>query len=278
LQGNIAQDLKWLPEQFQRTMDIYRTRTEQHWNSDLIIWPEAAVTLPLNQSAELLENLATTAKEHKTSIITGIPIIEPTVAYNGIIALGEGHGVYHKRHLVPFGEYTPLKSFYGFILQAFNIPMSNFTKGALKQTPLAAAGTLIGPYICYEVAYPIEFLNFLPQANLLVTVTDDSWFGHSLALEQHLQMAQMRALETGRYLLFSGNTGITAVINDKGQVVKSLPAFQEGELTISAQPMQGSTPWVIVKNYPLAMFMTLIAFLSIRRKTLPDRIPDLLPN
>jgi apolipoprotein N-acyltransferase len=133
--------------------------------------------------------------------------------------------------------------------------------------------TYIAPYICYEVAYPLEFLSFLPKAQLLLTITDDSWFGHSIASAQHLQMAQMRALETGRYLLFSSNTGITAILDPKGNNVKALPAFQEAVLTATVTPMSGSTPWMIWKMWPMAGLMlltfTILGILSYRRRHVP---------
>jgi apolipoprotein N-acyltransferase len=266
IQGNIEQNLKWQAGQFLKTFKLYTTYTQQHWSSDLIIWPEAAITLPLSQSWELLEALSTSAKKNKSTLLIGVPIVEGDAAYNSLIAIGNGSGIYHKRHLVPFGEYIPLKPLYEWMLQIFHIPMSNFQPGTKEQLPLLAGGIPIGPYICYEVAYPIEFLLFLPNAKLLLTITDDSWFGHSIAAKQHLQMAQFRALETGRYLLYSGNTGITAIINDKGQVVASLPAFKEGSLTAWTQPMCGRTPWVIWKNYPLFGIMLITLSLHFFRR------------
>ncbi len=266
VQGNIEQEIKWLPDQFQKTLQLYSDYTQRHLESDLIIWPEAAITLPLKASESLLEPIAKAAKAHQATVITGIPVVEPDVAYNSMIALGNGEGIYHKRHLVPFGEYTPLKLIYSFIMQAFDIPMSNFSRGEKRQKPLMAGTIPIGPYICYEVAYPIEFLSFLPNAQLLITLTDDSWFGKSIASWQHLQMAQMRAIETGRYLLFAGNTGITAVINEKGQIIASLPTFQEGSLTAKVTLKSGNTPWIIWKNYPLFLLFTLTVVLPIKKR------------
>jgi apolipoprotein N-acyltransferase len=118
------------------------------------------------------------------------------------------------------------------------------------------------------VAYPLEFLAFLPDSQLLLILTDDSWFGHSIAARQHLQMAQMRAIETGRYLLFSGNTGITAVINQRGEIIKSIPDFQELELTATIQPMQGTTPWMILKTYPLFALMLITLIFGFRKNSM----------
>jgi apolipoprotein N-acyltransferase len=266
IQGNVAQELKWAPEQILKNLALYTKYTEQNWDSDLIIWPEAAIAVPWHFAQDFLNDLAKKAKQHNVAIITGIPTINGTSAHNSVIAVGNGHGLYDKRHLVPFGEYTPLKPFYNIIMQSFNIPMSNFDPGASQQQPLFAHNVYIAPYICYEIAYPMEFLTFFPKAQLLLTVTDDSWFGKSIALAQHLQMAQMRALETGRYLLFSSNTGITAAINAKGQIQKVVSPYQETTLTTEVQPMQGVTPWMQTSIYPVILFLLFSLIVAWRRR------------
>jgi apolipoprotein N-acyltransferase len=144
--------------------------------------------------------------------------------------------------------------------------MSDFSFGGKKQQPLIANGLVIAPSICYEIIFSNELLHFLPQANLLLLVTDDSWFGESIALNQHLQMGQMRALETGRYLLFVANSGITAIINAQGQVQQTIPAFQTAILHGTVQPMQGRTPYVLWHNTPIYILCVLLLLLAIRRR------------
>jgi apolipoprotein N-acyltransferase len=251
VQGNIKQEAKWQPEQIQESLWLYGRYTQANWSSDLIIWPEAAITLPLSMAKEITEQLDVAAKQHHSTLITGIPVVEPGAAYNAMIALGMGSGIYYKRHLVPFGEYIPLRPLFSIFAKAMQIPMSDSIPGSQDQQPIKANGIYVAPYICYEVAYPVEFLTFLPKSQILLTITDDSWFGHSIAAAQHLQMAQMRAIETGRYLLFSSNTGITAVIDSRGNIVKEIPTFKEMALTAEVYPMQGSTPWMIWRLYPL---------------------------
>lgn len=275
IQGNIEQGLKWRPDQVVDNLRLYTSYTQKNWSSDIIIWPEAAITLPLAEAMPFINSLGQIAKNNNTTIISGVPIINSSAAYNSMIAIGDGKGIYKKRHLVPFGEYIPLKAMWQFVMQAFSIPMSNCQPGNPDQQPLIANKVSIGPYICYEIAYPLEFLSFLPKAELLLTITDDSWFGHSLAAEQHLQMAKFRALETGRYLMFVSNTGITAVINNRGQVTKSVPAFTEITLTTHVQPMTGTTPWIIFKTYPHALIigLTLCYFAFVRwRKQVTHRL------
>lgn len=271
IQGNIKQEAKWQPEQIQESLWLYGRYTQANWSSDLIIWPEAAITLPLSIAKEITEQLDVAAKQHHSTIITGIPVMEPGAAYNAMIALGMGSGIYYKRHLVPFGEYIPLRPLFSIFARAMQIPMSDSLPGSQDQQPIKANGIYIAPYICYEVAYPDEFLAFLPKSEILLTITDDSWFGHSIAAAQHLQMAQMRAIETGRYLLFSSNTGITAVIDPRGNITKQIPTFKEMALTAEVYPMQGSTPWMIWRLYPLfgliVISLGLVLFKPHRRLT-----------
>ncbi len=272
IQGNIKQEAKWQPEQIQESLWLYGRYTQANWSSDLIIWPEAAITLPLSMAKEITEQLDVAAKQHHSTIITGIPVVEPGAAYNAMIALGMGSGIYYKRHLVPFGEYIPLRPVFNIFAKAMQIPMSDSIPGSQDQQPIKANGIYVAPYICYEVAYPDEFLAFLPKAEILLTITDDSWFGHSIAAAQHLQMAQMRAIETGRYLLFSSNTGITAVIDARGNIVKAIPTFKELALTAEVYPMQGSTPWMIWRLYPLLGLIVVCLALSFRpRQSFPRR-------
>lgn len=263
IQGNIQQELKWQPQQILKTLNLYVNYSRLNFDKDLIIWPEAAITLPQTEMGDFLERLNRLVLQNKSAIITGIPIISSQKIYNGIIAIGNSSGVYTKRHLVPFGEYIPLKFVFNFVMNSFNIPMSDVTAGPKQQKPLQLKNILIAPYICYEIAYPLEFLTFLPQANLLLTITDDSWFGKSIASAQHLQMGQMRAIETGRYLLFSGNTGITAIINPKGQIERSLKPFEENVLTGKVYAMSGNTPWITWKMWPLLLLLAISCVLSL---------------
>ncbi len=257
IQGNIPQTLKWVPEQAQTSLATYIRLTKKHWQSALIIWPEAALTLEGNAAETALNDLDTLSKKHQTSLITGIPLAENYQVYNGLIALGDSYGVYHKRHLVPFGEFIPFRT----ILNRFNdyvkIPMSDFSSGARHQPLIMVNHIPIAAFICYEIAYPTEILDMLPMGEFLVVLNDDTWFGRSVASAQHLQIAQMRALETGRYLLMSTNNGITAIINPKGEIQSQAPAFQETVLTGHIQPMSGATPWVSIGIYPV-IFMIIV--------------------
>jgi apolipoprotein N-acyltransferase len=246
IQGNIPQEAKWAPSQSALILAKYKKLTGEHWDSRLIVWPEAAIPMFDWQAKDFIDHMSTEAKKHKTTIITGVPIGIDDKYYNGIITLGKNKSVYLKRHLVPFGEYPFLGVITKILMTVLKIPMSEFTPGPRHQPVFIASDLIIAPMICYEIAYPNEVLDFFPQAELLLNISDDSWFGESIAADQQLEIAQMRSLETGRYQLVAGNTGITAIINPDGTIQNQLPPFKEMVLTGSIQAMKGLTPWVLI--------------------------------
>lgn len=255
IQGNIPQQMKWDPAYLQMILERYSQLTQNHWDSRIIIWPEAAIPLLQNEAQGFLDPIEQAAKNHHTAFITGIPIKDGFFYYNAVLALGDGHGVYYKRHLVPFGEYVPLDSFLRGLIGFFDIPMSNFSAGQWNQPNLQVAGLTIAPFVCYEVAYPQLVLSTLPQANLLLTVSNDAWFGHSFASNQHLQIAQVRALETQRYHLFSNSTGLSSIITPQGSLQAMAPAFQTTVLTGLVEGRTGSTPFIWLGIRPILILM-----------------------
>ena len=142
--------------------------------------------------------------------------------------------------------------------------MSEFSAGSAQQTNISSAGQKIGVSICYEDAFGELIRNTLPDATLLVNVSNDAWFGDSIAPQQHLEIARMRALESGRYLLRATNTGISAIIDNKGKVMMQTPQFQILTLRHSAQPYQGSTPYVRFGNGLILSMLLLFLFLGKR--------------
>jgi apolipoprotein N-acyltransferase len=176
---------------------------------------------------------------------------------NSLLAVAEPAGGYHKRHLVPFGEFFPVPELVRRWMRMVNLPYQDITRGAANQPPLGAGAVALAPTICYEDAYGAEQLGFLPQAQMLVNVSNDAWFGDSIAPHQHLEIARMRALETGRYLLRSTNTGVTAIIDERGRITRQLPQFEPGVLTGAAQPFSGATPYVRTGNWPVLLLCSL---------------------
>ena len=267
VQGNIAQEQKWLPEQRFPTINAYLKESRQHWDSDLILWPETAVTVLKDQFQPYLETINEEAANNQTTVITGIPFRYTEGPFRGefhnsIVAVGMGGGLYHKQKLVPFGEYIPLESLIRGLLPFFDLPMSSFKQGSEDQPLLKVEKNetlfLIAPFICYEIVYPEFVAQMANNSDLLITISNDAWFGDSLGPKQHMAIAQMRALETQRYLLRSTNTGITALVNHKGEIVKKLPTNQRATLSAIAQTRQGQTPFMFWGLWPLLISTLLL--------------------
>ncbi|MFI3186716.1 MAG: apolipoprotein N-acyltransferase [Methylococcaceae bacterium] len=254
VQGNIAQDQKWRPENKLNTLLIYKKLTEEHWDSNVIIWPETAIPAYLDQVQEgFLTPLVADAKRHNTDLIISVPVRDsvPTKIYNAVITLGKDHGMYRKTHLLPFGEYQPLQPLSGFVLDMIQIRLGDFTPGAIDQPLMKAGGYPFITLVCYEDAFGVLSIKGLPDAAYLVNVTNDGWFGNSLEPHQHLQMARVRAMETGRFMLRSTNTGLTAIVSPKGKIITQAMPFQETVLTGTIMPMGGMTPYARLGDMPV---------------------------
>ncbi|MDQ8040186.1 MAG: apolipoprotein N-acyltransferase, partial [Rickettsiella sp.] len=256
VQANIPQKIKWEPKYLQSSLENYRQITQSYWRSRLIIWPEAAIPILKHKALPFIKQLDKEAKKHGTTLITGIPIQKGFQYYNGMIALGVDHATYYKQQLVIFGEYLPWWIAWAQgLLNLLNIPMSGFSSGSANQAAFNVAGLNLGTFICYEIAYPSLVRNALPNAQLLLTINDDAWFGDSFALAQHLQIGQFQALATGRYLLFLSNTGMTAIVTPQGRLQAYLPPFQISVLTGLVNKTIGSTPWVRIGDCPIIVFL-----------------------
>ncbi|MEF3193623.1 MAG: apolipoprotein N-acyltransferase, partial [Halothiobacillaceae bacterium] len=252
IQGNVEQARKFDPERFTATLESYRTLTEANRDARLILWPETAVPDLVSQAAPFLIQTQDWARAQGLQIIAGV-FDEDRFGryYNALLALPVDGGRYHKRHLVPFGEYLPLR----FVIEPFKafiqVPMSDLTPGADAQPLMQLAGYPAGASICYEAALSREIRRALPQAAFLINASNDAWFGDSLAPHQHLQIAAVRALETGRWLARATNTGISALIDPHGRVVARTPQFEQAVLRGEITPMQGSTPFVRWGEWPM---------------------------
>lgn len=289
IQGNIPQERKWLAEEIYPTLEKYREASEQNWDADVILWPETAITVLHHQAKEYIKFLDESGKEHKTALLSGIPYQQqqsedyPGAFHNTIMGLGEGSGLYHKRKLVPFGEYMPFPDSWRPLLSFFNIPMSQFMQGQTSQLGLKVESEQhaysIAPFICYDVVYPDYVAEQSRDSGMMVTISNDAWFGASIGPKQHLGIARMRALENGRYLLRSTNTGITALMNDKGDIVAQLPQFEFGVLRAEAEIKTGNTPFNIWGSNLILGLMTclLLAVTWLDRKQSVRR-SDLKPN
>jgi len=266
VQGNIAQADKWAPENLESTLRLYAELTAAQPDSELVVWPETAIPAFYHQVEDsyipyLEEQLA----ESGTSLLTGIPVLdrETWTYYNSIIALNGSRGFYHKQHLVAFGEYLPLRWLIGDTLDALAVPNADFTPGKAGQALLQAAGYPVGSSICFEVAFARVINDSLPEAAFLVNVSNDGWFGRSLAPFQHLEIARVRAKETGRALLRATNTGISAIINHDGTIQSRSRQFEQAVVNGHVVPRQGATPYVRYGDWPVVL-VTVFCLLLVR--------------
>ena len=253
LQGNIEQSLKFDPARYARTLETYAELAEAT-QARLIILPETALPRFLDQvERDYLRRLDAVAQRNGGDLLLGVPTRKSNEEFfNSVITLGVSPvQVYHKVHLVPFGEFVPPG--FAWTLRVVDIPMSDFSRGTPGQRLLAVAGQRIAANICYEDAFGDEIAAQLPEATLLVNVSNVAWFGDSLAPAQHLQIARARAIETARMHLSATNTGITAAIDRDGTVRARLPQFAEGRLEVTTQGYAGATPYVRWRDWPVVV-------------------------
>jgi apolipoprotein N-acyltransferase len=258
LQGNIEQDLKFRPERYTAILQSY-ARLVEATGAKLIVFPETAIPRFYDRiEPEYLVRLETAAKRNGGDLLLGVPYRTRDGGYfNSVLSLGSSpRQAYHKSHLVPFGEFIPPG--FGWVLRVLEIPLSDFSRGGPEQPPIAAAGQRIAVNVCYEDAFGDEMARRLPEATLLVNVSNVAWFGDSLAPAQHLQIARLRAVETGRMHLAATNTGITAAIDRDGRVLARLPQFAEGRLEVAAQGYSGTTPYARYRDWPVVAVSLLI--------------------
>ena len=250
LQGNIRQEAKFQPETYQRILDTYARLAEQS-TAKLIVMPETAVPRFLDRvDPAYVARLDAVARRNGGDLLLGAPLRDSAGAYyNSVVSLGSSpRQIYRKQHLVPFGEFIPWG--FAWTLKMMQIPLADFARGASDQPPLSVAGQRVAVNVCYEDAFGDEIARAAMRASLLVNVSNVAWFGDSLAPAQHLQIARLRAIETGRMHLAATNTGITAAIDRDGRVLERLPQFAEGRLELSAQGYSGITPYVRWGDWP----------------------------
>jgi apolipoprotein N-acyltransferase len=266
LQGNISQDLKFQAERYAATLATYRRLIEAS-RARLIVLPETAIPRFLDAvDPGYLKDIARIAVERNADVVIGVPIRDADGRYfNSLVSVGVSPTQrYDKSHLVPFGEFVPAG--FGWVVRTLKIPLSDFSLGQKNPRPLALAGQRVAPNICWEDAFGEEIIRQLPEATLLVNISNVAWFGDSLAPGQHLQISRMRAIETGRTMLRATNTGVTAIVDPRGEVVGRLPQFTEGVQSGEVRGYAGATPYVKFGNGPIVLVcLAGIAWLALRR-------------
>ncbi|UTV28342.1 apolipoprotein N-acyltransferase [Photobacterium atrarenae] len=280
IQGNVPQELKWLPSQRWPTLMKYTDLTRENWEADLIIWPEAAIPALETQVQTFLQNLDGAARYNNSTVITGVlDQTESGEYFNNILALGvnadgpyqyETATRYSKHHLLPFGEFVPFGDLLRPLAPFFNLPMSSFSRGSFIQPNLEANSYAIAPALCYEVAFSEQVRqNVDLDTDLLLTLSNDAWFGRSIGPFQHMEIAQMRSLELGKPLLRATNNGITGVVDHTGRITAQLPQFETAVLNATVVPTNGLTPYTTLGSWPLYLYMlwsVTLSWILIRRQ------------
>lgn len=272
IQGNIEQDKKWLPEMQGPTLLRYHQMTQAALDADIIVWPEVALAQPYHVLREnYLDPLAAQLREHNAALLFGTLIRRPDGAgyNNSVLGIGSAQGRYDKYHLVPFGEYFPIPAFLRPMMDVLEMKYSDFNFGDAQQPPIMVQQQPMGLYICFEDVFAGEFARNARDDSVLVNVTNDAWFGHSGAAEQHMQMARLRALETGRPMLRASNTGRSAVIEPDGRIQASAGFFTTETLRGTVQPRAGLTPFMRWSHVPLWIFSVVTLMFLIARVAKP---------
>ena len=274
VQGNAEQITKWDADKVNLRMETYAKHTREHWSSDVVLWPENAMTIFYHQlDSQYLLPLAKEAKANNTDLIVGLPVMSEDFDhyYSSMMSFSADDtnntsysGVFHKVHLVPFGEYVPLAGLIRGIVKFFDLPMSGFSAGKIDQPLLTMRGEPLATSVCYEDSFGEELIRQLPEATLLMNGSNNAWYGDSLAPHQHLQIAQMRAIETSRMLIRATTNGISAFVNHKGQILARSEQFKSMVLTHTAQPRTGATPYVRWGNVPIISLVFVLLFITLK--------------
>ena len=253
VQGNIAQDIKWQKETVTQTLQIYQ-KLIQKTKGQIILLPETALPLLAEYIPETFKkSILLHASKERAHVLIGAIERQDTKYFNVVLNLdSDSSQVYRKSHLVPFGEFIPLKFIFQYIYTHYlNMPMNDLSRGSIRQEPMAIENQKIAFNICYEDVFGEEIIRALPSATILANVSNDAWYGRSIAAYQHLQFSQARAIETGRMVIRSTNTGATAIIDEHGVVKEILPTFTEGILEGYVQGFKNTTPYVFFGNWPV---------------------------
>ena len=262
VQANIAQSTKWELSHLKSIVTVYEALTQPLLDQDLIVWPETAIPVIYEQHEDYFQQWHQTLTAKDTALVMGVATRSTLGYHNSVMGLGKAEGVYHKQVLVPFGEYVPFESWLRGLIQFFNLPMSRFVTSDSFNQPLhvsvADRKLAIAPLLCYEIAYGRLARPLAKKSDVILTVSNDSWFGHSIGPLQHFQIARVRAKEFGRMVLRGTNNGVTAVIDQNGDVVERLPQFEVGVLKSQFTAYQGQTPfmwwgdwWILLLFLPL---------------------------
>ena len=268
IQPNIPQGEKWSAGKQSAILRQLTVQSEGHWDKDMIIWPEMAVPAIPERIPDFMQDLQEKALKTNTSLLSGIVTYDNETRryFNSMIALGLSSGQYNKTRLVPFGEYVPFEPILRGLIKFFDLPMSSIAIGAVNQHPFSVRGHFISAAICYEVVYPDLVARNSINSSVIMTVSNDAWFGRSIGPKQHMQMAQMRALENAKPLMRGTNNGISALVDHRGLIYQKIEQYETSELSGIVQPRVGVTAFSKFRSWPTLAIVLLICIILIRTK------------
>lgn len=271
VQPNTSQAIKWNPRYYEAILSQLDELTLQAFPGDIVIWPEAAVPALYHRALQDIDPMVQRIEQNDQALISGVPFANRATEryHNSISVFAGGEGLYHKQRLVPFGEYVPLDFALRGLIDFFDLPMSNFSSGDSYQAPLWAQEQIIAPSICYEIVYPDLVARGARGTDWLLTISNDAWFGDSIGPIQHLQMAQMRAAETQRYLVRGTSNGISAIVSPQGKIVTRSDQFVPALIRGEVHARSGSTPFMQAGSTPV-LVLSLIVLLYGRQRPLQD--------
>lgn len=255
LQGDVDIKDKWDVRQARKHLEFYFSNSQRFTDVDLVVWPEIALpyTDKRLEKLRLWDRLRTLPPDFIVGVLEEDETAGTVRYYNSAYGISDTVQKYRKQRLVPFGEYTPFRSLLQWLDHLVVIPASDFDAYSQRQSPIKVAGQIVGVSICYEDAFPTDMLGMLPEAGMLVNISEDAWFGRNLAPAQRLQMSRMRAVESARPVLRTANQGLSASIDHRGNVTDILTQDQGTVLIATVYPASGTNPFVLFGNYPIVL-------------------------
>lgn len=266
IQGNMSVITEYHKQRMDKNLIQYHNLTdkalEQQKKTDLVIWPEAAIPYFYVDAKEFLQKIHHRQTLSHFDLISGVPNYMQGDYYNSVLLQKEnGNKVqfYHKQHLLPFGEYLPFRRLFAFFENYVSIPMSDFSRGDVIQPAFNVGENRLSPSICFEIVFGNEIRQNALQADMLLNLSNDAWFGRSKAQRQHLNIARLRAIENQKPLVRATNNGLTVIVAANGQVKQSLPPFQDGVLSAAVSGVDSKTPYARWGDMPWLIGFVLMA-------------------
>jgi apolipoprotein N-acyltransferase len=265
-QGGIDQSIKWDPARQMETLEIYArlSREAKTLGAEVIVWPETAAPFFYGWEPELNPLVDNVAAENRVPILFGAPWFDPSDGgkyYNSVFHLdrnGVAQGRYDKRRLVPFGEYIPLRKIL-FFMKKLTVGEEDFSSGT-GPSLFRVEGTQVGATVCYEAVFPAIIRESVREgASWLVNVTNDAWFGDTVAPRQHLAMARMRTVEFRRPMVRAANSGISAIIDARGEIVARIGLSRRAAAVGRIHPREEETIYAKTDDI-FAISCTIMAF------------------